>query len=141
MRSFRFYLTAVFTFFIAWVIYEADSHSTNIFFSSVGAIPYGDKIGHFVLYGLLAMFFDWSFNFKSRLLFGYNIPFSALVILGFAVIEEFTQILLESRNFDLVDILFDFLGMWFFIRIGRLSFWQRFSFLITPPEKTGRGKY
>lgn len=63
------------------------------------ATPYGDKVGHFVLYGALA--FAASLVVKNRIS-----AFAAaflLFILGIG--DEYRQLFVGGRNFDLADIL------------------------------------
>jgi len=73
------------------------------------SFAYGDKVGHFSLFGTLALLLNYATDFrywKHRQLF-----IGSMIVLAFALLEEFTQLAFSSRTFDLVDMLFDILGI------------------------------
>lgn len=49
-----------FTDFILWILYLANTGGQSIFFEWVNAVPYGDKLGHFGLFGMLAIFMNYA---------------------------------------------------------------------------------
>lgn len=111
----------VFFLFISYIIFLADTADYNFAFRIVGHIPYGDKIAHAVLYGMMALLLNYGLSFRSYKLSvrGHpNLQLGAIIILTFAILEEFSQYYIPSRTFDLGDLLADFVGVILF------SFWR-----------------
>lgn len=78
-------------------------------------IPFGDKAGHFILYGILTLLVDLAIfrsrpNLSRRLL-ALRV---ALVLSLFIGLEELSQQFIPSRSFDLVDLAFSYVGVAFF---------------------------
>ncbi len=67
--------------------------------------PYGDKVGHFVLYG--------SIVFALALLAKRTVPavIAAAMMFIIGVADEFRQLFVGGRNFDLKDIAANTLGI------------------------------
>ena len=81
----------------------------------VNQIPYGDKAGHFILYGILTLLVDLA-TFRSRpnlsrRLIAFRVALVLALLIG---LEEFSQQFFPSRSFDLVDLAFSYLGVIFF---------------------------
>jgi hypothetical protein len=109
--NFRVLFPLSFFFFIGFIIYLADTADHNFAFRLIGNIPYGDKVMHGLLYGVMALLLNYGLNFKSKKIIGFNMQIGALIVLVFATIEEITQYWIPSRTFDLVDLLADFVGV------------------------------
>lgn len=77
----------------------------------VAHIPAGDKWGHFVLFGSLAFLANTAMNGARFRLGSFTILKGSLFVLVPTVLEEFSQILVRSRTFDLRDLGADFLGI------------------------------
>ena len=103
--------------FMSWAVVQADTGSSSIFLDIVQFLPYGDKVGHFFLYGLLALLTVIACNYKCVQVKGYQVPLGAIIVLSLAIIEEITQIFMINRTFDLVDVLADIAGVCCFIFI------------------------
>jgi len=101
--------------FIGWIIVQANNGRSSLFFDLVLYIPYGDKLGHFILYGLLSVLTDIALNHKCWLVRNYRIPIGAIIVLVLAIAEEMTQLFLSTRTFDVLDILADMAGIYLFI--------------------------
>ncbi|WDE05106.1 VanZ family protein [Thalassomonas viridans] len=97
--------------FICWNILEANSAGNNIFFELVRSLPYGDKLGHLVLYGTLSLLTIIAFNHRCVQVKGYPLPLGALVVLALALAEELSQLFLSNRTFDMADISADIAGI------------------------------
>ncbi|MES9857270.1 MAG: VanZ family protein [Sedimenticola sp.] len=100
-------LTLGFGFFIIWVIYMANTGQNSLFFQLVRAIPYGDKLGHFFLFGFLTLGLNFvlhyrALNFKQR-----RIYYGSIIVSLFVMAEELSQYFLPSRTFDVVDLFAD----------------------------------
>ena len=108
------WLTILFTLFIILIIVLADTGNLGIF-GFLYHIPYADKAGHFVLYGILALLVNLTLFRTVR---NQNRIWIALIsssVLFFLIgIEEFSQRSFSNRTFDLVDLSAGYLGVIFF---------------------------
>ena len=103
-----------FTSFLGVIIFLRNNNLGNSFFNLFINIPHYDKIGHFILMGILAFLAVISIApllplppFKSSLL----ILVSVLLLIA---IEECSQIFIVTRTFSLADFACDFFGVVFF---------------------------
>ncbi|WP_405630050.1 VanZ family protein [Pseudoalteromonas sp. Ld20] len=104
-------LSVAFLGFIAWVIYLANTGQNSIFFELVRSIPYGDKVGHFCLFGLLTLGINFVFKLKSYSLISCNIYVGSTVVFLLALVEELSQYYIPNRTLDAFDLLADILGI------------------------------
>jgi hypothetical protein len=108
------WLTFFFALFILLIIVLADLGKLGIL-RVVNQIPYGDKLGHFILYGILTLLLDLtllrSLHPSNRCLLVFRIALILALIIG---LEEFSQQYFPKRTFDLVDLTFSYLGVVFF---------------------------
>ncbi|WP_168926907.1 VanZ family protein [Shewanella donghaensis] len=114
-----------FTVFIAWIIFQANTGGNNIFFDIMHGVPYGDKFGHFGLFGTLTMFAIIISRFSYFRVGRLKIYYGALVISVFVICEEVSQAFIPSRTFDLVDLVAGGIGIALFtlltIKLKQLS--------------------
>jgi polysaccharide biosynthesis protein VpsQ len=106
------WLAILFTLFILLVIVLADTGELAQYVGFVYAVPWGDKAGHFILYGTLAFLLDLAL-FRSR---PDQSRKSLAVICGLILalmigLEEFSQQLFANRTYDLIDLAFSYLGV------------------------------
>ena len=104
-------LGIVFFLFIIWIIYLANSGLNSIFFDFVKTIPFGDKLGHFILFGSLTFFATIILKFRTFSIGKFHIYYGFTFVSAFVIIEEFSQIFIASRTFDLLDLSADFIGI------------------------------
>ena len=107
----RIVLPLSFFLFISFIIFLADTADYNFAFRLVGHIPYGDKLAHASLYGVMALLLNYGLNFKSKKIFGFNMQLGAIIVLTFAGLEEITQYWLPSRTCDIFDFVADTVGV------------------------------
>jgi VanZ family protein len=109
----------LFALFIILIIVLADSGRLGIL-AFFNRIPFGDKAGHFILYGILALLINLSLFRslppspslrKSRMRIALVSGVILAVLIG---LEEFSQQFFAKRSFDLVDLTFSYLGVIFF---------------------------
>ncbi|HXF86255.1 MAG TPA: VanZ family protein [Anaerolineales bacterium] len=103
------YLAVLFTLFIVLITILADSGRLGIL-RFVKGIPFGDKLGHFLLFGILTLLIDLAL-FRSRPhldpnLIALRVALTLALIIG---LEEFSQQYFSSRSFNLVDLTFRYL--------------------------------
>ncbi|MDD2829707.1 MAG: VanZ family protein [Sulfuricurvum sp.] len=101
-----FYPASFFVLLLA-IIYKADTANYNFAFHVVGMIPYGDKIAHAVLYGIMVYLLNYGFNGKQW----FRIEIGSLIVFAFAFVEEVSQLYFPSRSFDWFDLLADVIGI------------------------------
>ena len=107
----RILLPLGFFIFIVFIIYLADSANHNFAFNLIGHIPYGDKLMHGLLYGVMALLLNYGLKFKAYKFLGFNLQVGALIVLTFAGIEEISQYWLPSRTCDVWDFVADTVGV------------------------------
>lgn len=109
------YLPATLFFsFIVWIIFQADLQRDNLIIKIGHAVPYGDKMGHILLFGILALLINKALNFRGVDTGSIKFYLGSIIVFCFAISEEFTQLAFEHRNFDYKDIIADLMGIVFF---------------------------
>ncbi len=111
-------VTGIYLMLLARIVLLADNHQYHGVFDGVRRIPGGDKLGHFVLMGLLSFLLNVSFDCRTVRAFGWTLLLGSLVACVAVTLEEFSQIFVRYRTFDPVDLIFDYGGIWAF---GRLA--------------------
>ena len=92
----------------------------SIFFNIGDAIPYGDKIAHFLLYGMMAMSLNLALRCRTYKVFNVPVQLGGLLVFWFAFIEELTQYLFPTRNLDIMDLIADIAGILCFNYLSRI---------------------
>ena len=105
--------------FIALVIWLADIGSCQTICGPAKALPYGDKIGHFVLVGLLAASVFFVFRLPRLTLGRYSISGASAAVIAFISLEEFSQNWFPERTADWGDLGASYLGILCFELIAR----------------------
>ena len=106
------WLAILFTLFILLVIVLADAGILAHYVGFIYEFPFGDKAGHFILYGILTLLLDLALfrarpnKDRKRLVLQCGLVLALLIGL-----EEFSQQYFSSRSFDLVDLTFSYLGV------------------------------
>lgn len=104
-------LTALFALFIVAVIVLADTDRLGIL-EILYRFPYGDKVGHFFLYGILTFLLNLTALRSPRLLDPKRAALTSTLILALLVAaEEFSQRYFANRTFSLSDLAFGYAGM------------------------------
>lgn len=85
-------------------------------------IPYYDKIGHVVLYGIAAYLGERLVRHRQLRLLGVRLPLFVTLFSLFVVAEELVQYFSPHRNLDPADLVMDAIG----IAIGTaLAMWRQ----------------
>ena len=117
------YISAFFLIFIIAVIVLADGGNLPRPIRAIYDFPNGDKLGHFILFGLLTFFitraFLSSFPSKSRSWVTLSIGLVLALLIG---LEEFSQKFFPTRTFNLIDLLASYAGI---ITFALLAFYWR----------------
>lgn len=108
------WLTVLFTAFIVLIIVLADMGRLGIL-NQINRIPYADKAGHFILYGVLALLVNLtlfrSLPARSRKWIAVS---SGLILALLIGLEELSQRNFSTRTFSLGDLSASYLGLVFF---------------------------
>ena len=109
------WLAAFFALFILAIIVLADTGRLPHAVRAVYDFPYGDKVGHFVLYGILTLLLDLTL-LRSLPPLGAKriVVLSGLALALIIGLEEFSQQFFSNRTFDLIDLTASYLGVGFF---------------------------
>ena len=113
-------LAILFTLFIIALIILANRGEIPPCIKAIYDFPNGDKVGHFILFGLLNFFITSAFlsRFKHD---PKRIALSVGLILALAVaVEEFSQQYFSARTFDLMDLMASHVGVF----IGGIAAWK-----------------
>ncbi len=106
---------------ICGIIYLANSGSDNVVFEAVQATPFGDKLGHAILFGGLAFLANRAFS--CRFVRNRWLQVGSLSVTAFALFEELTQHFNPNRTLDGFDAAADLVGIgvatWLSIRTKR----------------------
>jgi VanZ family protein len=105
------WLTVLFALFLIGIIVLADTGRLGIL-GIVYSIPYADKVGHFVLYGILALLVNLTLfqtlPDRSRV---WVAVISGLLLALLIGLEEFSQRNFPMRTFSLADLSASYLGV------------------------------
>ncbi|MFK7775174.1 MAG: trypsin [Saprospiraceae bacterium] len=117
-----------FLIFIGFVILSANFGWNFFFFALVKYLPLGDKMAHFLLVGGVSFFVNLLLEVKKITLGRREILLGSLMVFVFITFEEFSQLFLVRRNFDLVDLSANYLGIFLFGQLA-LFICEKFQFL------------
>jgi polysaccharide biosynthesis protein VpsQ len=96
--------------FLVFLMWAADSGNLPNYAGFLYDFRYGDKVGHFVLYGIVAFFLSIAFP-RTFKVWRFQIPYVALFFLLFALGEEWSQMLFPRRSPDIIDGVCTALGI------------------------------
>jgi VanZ family protein len=105
-------ISILFTVFVIVVIVLADRGSLPYSIRALYDFPNGDKLGHFVLFGLLNFFLARALlsAFPSKPKGWVTVSISLILALLVAA-EEWSQQFFATRTFDLLDLLASCVGL------------------------------
>jgi polysaccharide biosynthesis protein VpsQ len=108
MKSIAFF----YTLFIVAIIILANTGGLPPFLRAAYDFPGGDKIGHFLLYGLLTLLLTLTFLRSLRNTDPQRVAVSVGLILAlFLLAEEVSQLYIPRRTFNILDLLAGWLGL------------------------------
>jgi len=121
------WLAILFAFLIILIIVLADMGALPPYLRLLKDLPYGDKVGHFILYGILTLLVDLALFRSLPNQSPKQITFMSGLILAVLIgLEEFSQRYFADRTFSLKDLAASYLGVIFFswlaLRMRRAGF-------------------
>jgi polysaccharide biosynthesis protein VpsQ len=108
------WMTGIYVLLLMGIIYLADNPQYQELFSLIRNVPGGDKCGHFLLMGLLSFLLNTSLHCREVNVRAKHVLLGSVVVSIAVTLEEVSQIFIQYRSFDSVDLLFDYLGIWVF---------------------------
>ena len=115
-------LTAVYILIITAIIVIANVKSTQYLLKFSGGIPYFDKIGHFILMGGFSFLVNLALKAKTFSVWKFKYLLGSLIVLTVVTLEEFSQIFVSGRAFDVGDLAADYLGIFLFGELARFIY-------------------
>ncbi len=101
---------AFIVFFII-IIRIADRGEGNLWWAFIGSIPYGDKVGHLGLVGMLSLLCNLAIPPRPATRWTRCITLTTWVLLVLLSLEELAQAFIPTRTCDLFDWLADLAGL------------------------------
>ncbi|GGP61920.1 VanZ family protein [Shewanella saliphila] len=115
------FISSGFFGFILWIIYLANTGGNSIFFDLIRHIPYGDKVGHMLLFGLLTYVANLALLSRHFSLGRIPLYYGAVLVSIFVLSEEISQGFIPSRTLDIVDLIADAVGITLFSYLSCLT--------------------
>jgi VanZ family protein len=107
VRKLPLLLFALFALFVVIIVVAADRGALPQGIRALYGFPGGDKLGHFVLMGTLALLADLAIRRR----FTRRLPLGSTVVAALVVIEELSQALFPERTFSGADLAASLLGI------------------------------
>ena len=112
-------LLVVYILILAFIIFLADRKGTQYMLRFVGNIPYGDKLGHFLLMRGFSFLLNLVLNARTVSLWKLRYLLGSLIVVTLVTLEEISQIFVSGRTFDWSDLVFDYLGIFLLGELAR----------------------
>jgi polysaccharide biosynthesis protein VpsQ len=104
-------ITILFAAFLVVIIVLADSGRLG-FLGFIYDFPYGDKVGHFFLYGILSLLLNLTFLRSRPPSTSKRVAVTVTLLLALAIgLEEWSQNFFAGRTPSWADLLFGYVGV------------------------------
>jgi polysaccharide biosynthesis protein VpsQ len=117
-------LAVIYILVLGGIVLLADLRDTQHLFRPIRQLPYGDKIGHFLLMGLFSFLLNLALKARTIPIWRINFLLGTLIVLVVVTVEEFSQQFIRARTFDYTDLIADLAGILIFGEIARLICWR-----------------
>ena len=97
--------------FMVCIIVIANRGEGDRWWSFIGAIPYGDKVGHVGLIGTLSLLCNLAFRPRQPGFLPRRITLTTFILLVLLSLEELSQAFTPTRTCDVYDWLADLVGL------------------------------
>lgn len=115
-------ITFLFTLFIISIIAWADSGNAFEVIQFMMQMPHADKLAHFLLLGTLSFFVNLSLECRQITIKGKEVMLGSLLIATVITVEEFSQIFIPHRNFEILDMVSNYAGIFLFSKFAILFY-------------------
>lgn len=107
---------------VAGFIGYANSGFGSAFLLWLHQIPWGDKLGHFLLVGSLAFFLNHALRQRRVGILNWRVLLGGALVAVAITLEEISQIWIPHRQFDFGDLAANYAGIAF---AGLIAVWPR----------------
>jgi len=118
-RLLRCSLAAAYFATIAWLVVTAATWPSHPLLRIAGTVPFGDKLGHFFLMGMLVLVLNYFLRGRALRAGPFSVLIGTAVGAALVVMEELSQQWLPFRTFSGADLLADALGVLAFDALSR----------------------
>lgn len=108
------WLTGLYFLLLGAIVFLADQKRYQPLFRRVRELPYGDKLGHLILMGILSFLLNMALSCRRVRVWKMELLTGSLVVAVIVTLEEFSQLFVKYRTFDPGDLFFDYMGIFFF---------------------------
>jgi multisubunit Na+/H+ antiporter MnhB subunit len=112
MKSHSLFFAALWFVAVVGIIMLADSGGAAWLFRWIERTPGGDKAGHFVLIGGMALLLNLALRARRMPALGRHWLIGSLVVVALFTAEEYSQKFNRRRHFDYGDLAADYAGIW-----------------------------
>lgn len=118
-RLLRCSLAAAYFASLAWLVVIAATQPSHPLLRLAGAVPLGDKLGHFLLMGMLVLVLNYFLRGRALRAGPVSILVGTAAGAALIFVEELSQQWLPLRTFSAADLLADALGVLVFDLVSR----------------------
>lgn len=113
LHRLRIYIALGIFLVISLIIVLANRGSLPAFVYSLYTFPFGDKVGHFLLMGSLALGLNLLFHKQPSQISARTLFTGSKIALIGVTLEEISQLVFTTRSFSIIDLCFSYLGIIF----------------------------
>ena len=121
--------------FLAGLVLLADDGKGHWLFALANLLPWGDKVGHFFLFGCLSFLVNLLLRAEKTNLYGFAVMKGSAMLMSIVTLEECSQLFFKSRTFDLFDLAADAVGIWLFARLATVYLQRKRATLAKSPRR------
>lgn len=116
----------------AVIVMAADANWLPRFAQDLHDLPYGDKVIHFTLFGLLALAANLALASHRPRSLARAVALGTILVLAIATAEEYSNVVVPCRDWSLGDLTANYLGV---ACIGLLPLWRPRLFTLAAGEE------
>ncbi len=111
MFNWRIIIAAIVFLSIVFTILMVNQGHSNFAILYIRDVPYGDKLAHCLLFGLLNGVLVFAFRGRTISIGPLCVYKGALLVSLFVLVEECSQMWIPTRQFEMLDLAADFVGI------------------------------
>ena|SRR5256885_3919787 len=112
------WLAGVYILLLCAIVFLVDQKRFQFLFKFVRETPYGDKLGHFLLMGGFSFILNMAMGCATIKVWRLRLLKGSLIVALVVTLEEFSQLFIRYRTFDLIDLTCDYLGIFLFAQLA-----------------------